>query len=67
MKKIFGYFKGVFKEGKRIKWPVRSQFVASVAVVLCITIFAAIFLALEDYAGGILVQQLRDAFSSLRG
>ncbi len=67
MRKITGYFKGVFKEGKRIKWPKRLQFVPAVAVVLCITIFAAIFLALEDYAGGILVQQLRDAFSSMRG
>ena len=55
MRKITGYFKGVFKEGKRIKWPKRLQFVPAVAVVLCITIFAAIFLALEDYAGGILV------------
>ena len=67
MHKIIGYFKGVFKEGKRIKWPKRLQFVPAVTVVLCITIFAAIFLALEDYAGGILVQQLREAFSSLRG
>lgn len=67
MKKVLGYFKGVFKEGKRVKWPKKRDFFPAVAVVLCITIFAAIFLALEDYAGGILVQQLRDAFSSLRG
>ena len=67
MKKITDYFKGVIKEARRIKWPKKLQFVPAVAVVLCITIFAAIFLALEDYAGGILVQQLRDAFSSIRG
>ena len=67
MKKITGYFKGVFKEGKRIKWPKKDVFLPSLAVVLCITIFAAIFLAIEDYAGGILVDQLRQAFESIRG
>ena len=45
MKKITGYFKGVFKEGKRIKWPKKDVFLSSLAVVLCITIFAAMFLA----------------------
>ena len=67
MKKITGYVKGVFKEGKRIKWPKKDVFLPWVAVVLCITIFAAIFLAIEDYAGGILVAQLRQAFESIRG
>ena len=67
MKKITGYFKGVFKEGKRIKWPKKDVFLPSLAVVLCITIFASIFLAIEDYACGILVAQLRQSFESIRG
>ena len=66
MKKIIGYFKGVGREAKRIKWPKKEAFLASIAVVIGITVFAAIFLVLEDYAGGILVAQLRDAFESLR-
>ena len=67
MKKIGNYFKGVFKEGKSIKWPKKDVFLPAVAVVISIAIFAAIFLVLEDYASGILVAQLRDAFESLRG
>lgn len=67
MKRIGNYFKGVFKEGKRIKWPKKDIFLPAVAVVISIAIFAAVFLVLEDYASGILVAQLRDAFESLRG
>lgn len=67
MKKIGNYFKGVFREGKRVRWPKKDIFFPAVAVVICITLFAAIFLVLEDYASGILVAQLRDAFESIRG
>lgn len=67
MKKIGNYFRGVFKEGKRIKWPKKDVFLPAVAVVISIAIFAAVFLVLEDYASSILVAQLRDAFESLRG
>ncbi len=67
MKKIGNYFKGVFREGKRVRWPKKDVFFPAVAVVICITLFAAIFLVLEDYASGILVAQLRDAFESIRG
>lgn len=66
MKKILRYFKGVGKEAKRIKWPKKEQFVPSIIVVICITIFAGIFLALEDLAANTLLEQLRNAFSSLR-
>ena len=65
MRKIGGYFKGVFREMKRVKWPDKDRFLPAVSVVLCITIFAAIFLSLEDYAGSTLVGWLKDAFSSI--
>lgn len=67
MKKITGYFKGVAREAKRIRWPKKDAFIPAIAVVLCITVFTALFLALEDYAGGILVAQLKEAFKSIRG
>ncbi len=67
MKKIGNYFRGVVREGKRVKWPKKDVFLPAVAVVISIAIFAAIFLVLEDYASGILVAQLRDAFESIRG
>ena len=66
MKKIFGYFRGVGHEMTRIKWPRRKELFPAIVVVLVITAFAALFLVLEDYAGGILVAQLRQAFESLR-
>ena len=66
MKKILGYFKGVAHEAKRVRWPKRKELFAAIAVVLIITVFAATFLTLEDYASQILVAQLRQAFESMR-
>ncbi len=60
------YFKGVVREGKKIRWPKKEVFLPSIAVVICIAIFAGIFIVLEDLAGGSLIEQLRNAFSSLR-
>lgn len=62
MRKIVRYFKGVGREAKRIKWPTREVLLPSIIVVICITVFASLFLALEDYASNILLEQLRDAF-----
>lgn len=66
MKKILGYFKGVGAEMKRIRWPKKEQLIPSIIVVICITIFAGIFLVIEDLAASTLIQQLRNAFESLR-
>ncbi len=67
MRKILGYFKGVGSEIKRIKWPKKEQLVPAIVVVIIITVFAGIFLSIEDLAASTLIQQLRDAFESLRG
>ena len=50
MNKITNYIRGVFHEGKRIKWPKRKELLPAFITVLVITIFAAIFLLLENYA-----------------
>ncbi len=65
MKSILRYFKGVGRETKRIKWPTRETFVPSMIVVICITLFAGIFLALEDYAATIILEQLQKAFEAM--
>ncbi len=66
MGKIVRYFKGVGKEAHRIRWIKREPFFGAVATVIVITVFAAIFLAIEDAATGTLITQLRNAFESLR-
>jgi preprotein translocase, SecE subunit, bacterial len=67
MGRIIRYFKGVGKEAKRIRWPKKDVFLPAIITVVVITAFAAIFLLVEDLAAGTLIQQLRDAFSSIRG
>ncbi len=59
------YFNGVAREAKRVRWPKKDSFLPALAVVICITVFAAIFLALEDLASGTLIDQLRTAFEAI--
>lgn len=65
MKSVLRYFKGVGREAKRIKWPDRETFIPSMVVVICIAIFAGIFLSLEDLATATILEQLRNAFESI--
>jgi len=54
--------KEVVKEGKRIRWPKREELWPAIAVVICITVFVAIFLALEDLTAQSIINQLKQAF-----
>ena len=56
------YAKEVIKEGKRVRWPKREQLVPMIIVVIAITAFAAIFLALEDLTAASMISQLKAAF-----
>ncbi|MCI7602497.1 MAG: preprotein translocase subunit SecE [Candidatus Onthovivens sp.] len=56
------YFRGVAREAKRVRWPKREAFLPAIGVVIAITVFAAIFLVLEDLAAGTLIEQLQKAF-----
>lgn len=56
------YFRGVAREAKRVRWPKKEAFLPAVGVVIAITVFAAIFLVLEDLAAGTLIEQLQKAF-----
>jgi preprotein translocase SecE subunit len=54
--------KEVVKEGKRVRWPSREVLWPAIAVVIAISVFAAVFLALEDLTAYQLIQQLENAF-----
>ena len=56
------YVKEVVKEGKRVRCPKREQLIPAIVVVISISVFAAIFLSLEDYTAGSLIQQIKAAF-----
>lgn len=56
------YFRGVAREAKRVRRPKREVFLPAIGVVIAITVFAAIFLVLEDLAAGTLIEQLQKAF-----
>lgn len=46
MKKIAGFIAGVKKEMARVRWPKKKEMVKySVAVLLCIVVFAVFFVA----------------------
>ena len=54
--------KEVVKEGKRVRWPKRDELLPAIAVVICITVFTAIFLALEDLTAQNIINMLKQAF-----
>ncbi len=56
------YAKEVVKEGKRVRWPKREQLIPMIVVVVAISAFAAIFLALEDLTAASMINQLKAAF-----
>ena len=59
------YMKEVVKEGKRVRWPTRDKLWPAIAVVICISLFAAIILALEDFTANSIISQLKDAFGGM--
>jgi len=65
-KNPMNYFRGVAREAKRVRWPNKDELLPAIAVVICITVFTALFLALEDYAANTIIEQLKNAFASLR-
>lgn len=56
------YIKEVVREGKRVRWPKRDTLWPTIAVVVVIAVFAAIFLSLEDLAAAKIIEQLKAAF-----
>ncbi len=54
----------VIKEGRRVRWPKRDQFIPTFVAAVVICAFCALVLSLEDLAAGSLIGQLRQLFSS---
>ena len=59
------YMKEALKNGKRVRWPSRDKLWPAIAVVICISVFAAIFLMLEDLTANSIITQLKDAFGGM--
>lgn len=59
------YTQEVIKEGKRVRWPKRDVLVPMIITVVIIALFFGVFLALEDYAAGSLIQQLQSLFEGI--
>ena len=67
MGKVRRYFQGVVLEGKRVRWPKKNELWPSIAVVVVITAFAALCLALDDVIVAKLLGELEKAFSTFGG
>ena len=59
------YAQEVIKEGKRVRWPKREEFIPALVAVLVVCVVAALFLSLEDWAAGTLIQQIKEIFKDL--
>ncbi len=64
-KNPINYFKGVGREAKRVKWPKKDELLPAIAVVICIMVFTAAFLSLEDLAANKIIELLKQAFANL--
>lgn len=56
------YVREVAREAKRVRWPKRDTLFPTIAVVIGITVFFALFIVLEDLAANQLINQLKAAF-----
>lgn len=62
MNKIKKYFRGVNEEARRIRWPDAKTLWKAVAIVLVISIVAALFIALSDWLAMQIQRAFRNAF-----
>ncbi len=62
---VIKYTKEVIKEGKRVRWPKRDQFIPAFVSAVVICAFCALVLSLEDLAAGSLIGQLKELFKGL--
>ena len=58
------YAQEVVKEGKRVRWPKREQFIPALIAAVVICVFCALVLSLEDWVAGTLIEQLKSVFGT---
>ena len=49
MYKIKRYFKGVFKQGKMVRWPSSKELLSYFAIVVSVIVFSAVACSLDDF------------------
>ena len=63
MRKIKSYFKGVAQEARRVRWPHKREFWSSVAVVMTVTVVAALVILFLDFLTLQVIKGFEDNFS----
>ena len=64
MYKIKRYFQGVWKQGKKVRWPKKKELGAAVTVVLVVVCFAAICMMVDDFLISKIITSLDKSFPS---
>ena len=67
MNRFTRYFAGVGEEARRIRWPSMKELWKSVAIVLVITIVAALFIYLSDFLAVEIMRAFELAFPNSGG
>ena len=49
MYKIKRYFKGVFKQGKMVRWPSSKELLSYFAIVVGVIVFSAVACSIDDF------------------
>lgn len=49
MYKIKRYFKGVFKQGKMVRWPSSKELLSYFAIVVSVIVFSAVACSIDDF------------------
>ncbi len=61
------YAQEVVKEGKRVRWPKKEEFLPALLTVIIICVFCALVLSLWDWAAGSIIKYLKEVFSGING
>ena len=60
------YTQEVIKEGKRVRWPKKEEFLPALLTVIIICVFCALVLSLWDWLAGTLIKELKELFSGIK-
>ena len=65
MYKIKRYFQGVWKQGKKVRWPKKKELGAAVTVVLVVVCFASICMMIDDFLISGIITSLDKSFPAV--
>lgn len=64
MYKIKRFFKGVFEQAKKVRWPTKKQLLSNFVVVLIVVAIAALALSFDDFIIAQLLGELENQFGT---